>query len=127
LDARTPKVFLVEDDEAVRDSVRVLLESCGHEVHDYPSGEAFLADPGGGGAGCLITDMHMPGMSGLELIGATRSRSPCLPVIVITGRADARLIDRLRGAGAAAVFEKPVDDGALLQAIQDAVAPRASA
>jgi FixJ family two-component response regulator len=122
LDALAPRVFLVEDDAAVRDSVRTLLECYGIEVRDYASAQAFLADSAAGGPGCLITDMHMPGMNGLELLDTVRERALHLPVIVITGRADTRLINQLKNAGACAVFEKPIDDTTLLQAIQQAVA-----
>jgi len=64
----------------------------------------------------------MPGMNGLELLDTVRERALHLPVIVITGRADARLINQLKNAGACAVFEKPIDDTTLLQAIEQAVA-----
>jgi FixJ family two-component response regulator len=122
LDALAHRVFLVDDDAAVRDSIRTLLECCGLEVHDYASGPDFLADPRSSGPGCLITDVHMPGMNGLALIDAMRVRARRLPVIVITGRADPRLVARLKNAGACAIFEKPVDDTALLEAIEHAVA-----
>jgi two-component system response regulator FixJ len=127
LDAAAHTVFLVDDDEAVRDSIRTLLESCGFRVRDYASGPDFLADPDGAGPGCLITDMHMPGMNGLELIGAMQVRARRLPVIVITARADARLFARLRDAGASAVFEKPLDEESLLRAIEQVVGHAADA
>jgi two-component system CheB/CheR fusion protein len=122
LDALAAPVFLVDDDDAVRDSIRALLESYGLEVHDYPSGHAFLADPAVGDRGCLILDMHMPGMTGLEVLGFMRCSARRMPVIAITGRVDERLIERLRTAGACAVFEKPVDESVLLNAIERAVA-----
>ena len=122
MDARAHQVFLVDDDAAVRDSIRALLESYGIQVHDYASGADFLAEPRDNGCGCLIMDMHMPGMNGLELLGAMRAKAWWLPVIAITGKADAHLIANLRNAGACAVFEKPIDEAILLQAIENAVA-----
>jgi two-component system response regulator TtrR len=122
VDATASPVFLVDDDDAVRDSIRALLESYGLEVRDYASGMAFLADPVVGDRGCLILDMHMPGMTGLEVLEIMRRDARRLPVIAITGRADGRLVERLRTAGARAVFEKPIDDAVLMRAIEHAVA-----
>jgi two-component system CheB/CheR fusion protein len=122
VDARPHPVFLVDDDAAVRDSVRTLLECCGVTVRDYASGKEFLADPQSAGPGCLITDMYMPGMSGLELLQAMRDRGSHMPAIVITAHADERLLRRLREAGVSTVFEKPVDATLLLTEIERAAA-----
>jgi two-component system response regulator FixJ len=117
VDARVHPIFLVDDDDAVRHSMRTLLECCGVSVRGYASGQELLDDPDTSGGSCLITDMHMPGMNGLELLAALRNRGLHIPVIVMTAYVDERLAARLREAGVSAVFEKPVDATALLTAI----------
>ena len=115
-------VYVVDDDEAVRDSMRVLLESCGMEVRDYASAPDFLAQHDGAANACLLLDIHMPGMSGLELLEVLREKNSQLPVIAITGRSDAALRDRARLSGAFAVLDKPVSEDVLLQSMKDALA-----
>ena len=114
-------VHVVDDDEAVRDSTRILLESYGHPVQDYSSARAFLDANPKSPQGCLVLDIHMPGMSGLELLEEMRARKFSLPVIVITGRYDAALGARLREAGAMDVLMKPVDDAELKAKIDRAL------
>jgi two-component system response regulator FixJ len=111
-------VYVVDDDEGVRDSMRILLESCGMHVQDYGSARQFLDRGHNDSNACLILDIHMPGMSGLELLDVLREKGSGLPVIAITGRGDAPLRAQLARAGARAVFDKPVDDGALLKTIE---------
>jgi len=118
-----PIVYLVDDDSAVRDSLRVMLEAYGMVVKDYVSAPAFLAD-GERRHGCLILDLHMPEMSGLELLEVLREQGSELPVIVFTGRGDADLKERVEQAGALALFAKPVDVDALVQTIERALAPK---
>lgn len=85
------KVYVVDDDDAVRDSMRVLLESSGLDVRVYSSAQEFLAHVCKSPKGCLLLDLHMPGMSGVELLEALRMQGSRLPVVIITGRSDPML------------------------------------
>ena len=115
-------VHVVDDDDAVRDSMRILLESYGMEVRDYPSAQAFLAANRRPSAGCLLLDLHMPGMTGLELLEELRQAGSSLPVIIITGRSDSVLKERAVRAGAMALLDKPVDDDLLMDVLTHALA-----
>ena len=83
-----PTVFVVDDDEAVRISLKLLLKSVGRSVVDYASASAYLAAYQFERPGCLVLDIRMPGMSGLELIDAARALHPTLPVVIATGYAE---------------------------------------
>ena len=113
-----PTIYLVDDDPAVRDSLRTMLEAFGMEVRDYPSAKAFLADPYRNKRGCLVLDLHMPEMGGLELLDGLRQQGSSLPVIVFTGRGDVSLREYAERVGAVALLAKPVDTDLLLQTIQ---------
>jgi two-component system, LuxR family, response regulator FixJ len=114
------KVYVIDDDEAVRDSMRALLESFAIDVSDYPSAGDFLARVSGPTNGCMLLDLHMPEMSGLELLELMRRRGWDLPVIVITGRSDDLLKERALRAGVVAVLDKPVDESTLMNALNRA-------
>ena len=116
------KVHIVDDDDAVRDSMRVLLESLGFEVHDYTSAKDFLALRGVNSDGCLLLDLHMPVMSGIDLLEHMQTQGPKLPTIVITGRSDPALKERALRGGALELIDKPVADDALLDALSRAFA-----
>jgi len=116
------KVYVVDDDDAVRDSMRALLETLGMDVRDYPSAQEFLTDLCKCPEGCLLLDLHMPGMSGMELLEVLRTRSSRLPVIAITGRSDPLLKDRVMRSGALALLDKPVDEAMLMNALGRALA-----
>jgi len=113
-------VCVVDDDEAVRDSMRVLLESHGMTVRDYASARAFLAEdlPAGG---CLLLDLHMPEMTGLELLEKLRADHVGIPAIIMTGRSDAGLRARAQRAGVFAFLDKPVDEDELVDSIAHAM------
>jgi two-component system response regulator FixJ len=113
-----PTIYIVDDDSAVRDSLRALLEAFGMDVRDYGSAKAFLADPYGNKRGCLILDLHMPEMSGIELLEVLREKDSSLPVIMFTGRGDINLREHAERSGAIALLAKPVDTELLLQTIQ---------
>lgn len=113
-------VYIVDDDEAVRDSMRLLLESSGLLARDFASADLFLhADSAD--MGCLLLDLHMPGISGLELLRMIRARGISHPVIVISGRRDPVLDAEAWAAGASALLSKPFDDQQLLDLIQRAL------
>lgn len=111
-------VFVVDDDGVVRDSLRALLESAGHQVADYESADAFLENVSPTTVGCLVTDIRMPGMDGLALQQELIKREIKMPVIVITGHGDVTLAVRAMKAGALDFIEKPFDDETLLASIR---------
>jgi len=117
-----PTVHVVDDDEAVRDSLRILLESYGMNVRDYACAPDFLAANAQIIEGCLLLDLHMPGMTGLELLELLRKRGYHLPVVMITGRSDSVLREKALRAGAVTLLDKPVDDDLLLDSLNGALA-----
>jgi two-component system, LuxR family, response regulator FixJ len=122
-DAGGHLIYIVDDDDAVRDSLRLLLESNGIATRDYRSADDFL-QAGAADMACLLLDLHIPGMSGLELLRLLRARGMTLPVIIISGRRDGALEADVRAAGATAILSKPFDDQALLELVQEALAAR---
>jgi two-component system response regulator FixJ len=113
-------VYIVDDDESVRDSARALLESYDLLVEDFGSARAFLEVFDAGRRGCVLLDVNMPEMGGLELLELLRGRDIGIPVIVVSAQNDADVQARAKRAGAFAFFEKPVDD-ALIEAIGQAL------
>jgi len=118
-------VHLVDDDEAVRESLAALLDVHDFTVATYPSGEAFLASCPAGAAGCLLTDIRMPEMDGLALQERVAASYPDLSVIVMTGHADVPLAVRAMKAGAIDFIEKPFPAPAIVDAIERALAETA--
>ncbi|MBX3523390.1 MAG: response regulator [Xanthobacteraceae bacterium] len=115
-------VYVIDDDDAARDSLQFLLETAGLHAQTYETATAFLKNLPSPGSGCVITDVRMPGMTGIELLKTLKARAFPLPVIVITGHGDIPLaVDAMR-EGAADFLEKPYNDDALLQSIDRAVA-----
>ena len=113
-----PTVFVVDDDTAVRESLRWLIESVGLHVQTYASAREFLDAMEPAQTGCLVLDIRMPGMSGLELQEALAARASSLPVIIITGHGDVPMAVRAMKAGASDFIEKPFNDQMLLDRIQ---------
>jgi two-component system response regulator FixJ len=120
--AEAPLVHVVDDDEAVRDSLGMLLESAGLSVRTYDSATAFLGALPGIAAGCVLTDVRMPELDGLELQRRLAELGVRLPVIVMTGHADVPIAVQALKAGATDFLEKPFDDQQLLTAVADAMA-----
>ncbi|MCG6895787.1 MAG: response regulator transcription factor [Thiocapsa sp.] len=114
-------VFVVDDDQAMRTSLKWLIESTGMSVQTYESADAFLANYYPGRAGCLLLDVRMPGMSGLELQGHLARESYHLPVIIITGHGDVAMAVKAMKAGAVDFIEKPFHDEDLLRSIRRAL------
>jgi two-component system response regulator FixJ len=116
------RVYIVDDDEAVRDSLSVLLESKAYTVKSFGSAPEFLAAAASLPLGCLIIDIRMPEMDGLELQGHLIERTLNFPMIVITGHGDVRLAVRAMKAGAVDFIEKPFTAEAILVSLQAALA-----
>jgi RNA polymerase sigma factor (sigma-70 family) len=114
-------VFVVDDDQAMRHSLKWLIESVGLRVRTFGSAEDFLQTYYPGQAGCLLLDVRMPGMSGLELQSYLAREEICLPVIIITGHGDVAMAVKAMQAGAMDFIEKPFDDEALLTSIRKAL------
>ncbi|CAA7615739.1 Transcriptional regulatory protein FixJ [Candidatus Terasakiella magnetica] len=114
-------VHIVDDDEAIRGSLSMLLDAAGHETATYADAEIFLAQADLTGQGCVVADVRMPGMSGLELLRMLRSRDIDLPLIVITGHGDIAMAVSALKAGAADFIEKPFDDTLFLNSVNDAL------
>ena len=120
--AAEPLVTIVDDDPAARDSVAALVKSKGLGARMFASAEEFLAALDPAESGCLVVDVRMTGMSGVELQEALRARGVGWPVIVITGYGDVPTAVRAMKAGALTFLEKPCRTAELWSAIQDALA-----
>ncbi|HEV3415897.1 MAG TPA: response regulator [Pirellulales bacterium] len=116
-----PTVFVVDDDPAARGSVAALVASHGLAVESFASAEDFLAAYDPARRGCLIADVRMAGMSGLDLQQQLAAKGSTLPVIIITGFADIPMAVRAMQSGAITVLEKPCADKELWQSIQVAL------
>ncbi len=114
-------VFVVDDDEAMRSSLKWLIESMGMHVETYDSAQGFLDAYFPGRAGCLLLDVRMPGMSGLELQAYLARREQRIPVIIITGHGDVAMAVKAMKNGAVDFIEKPFDDEALIVSIRNAL------
>ncbi|WP_386883742.1 response regulator FixJ [Acetobacter persici] len=112
---------MIDDDEAVRESLAFLLLAAGHAARTHASADEFLAILDGVERGCIITDIRMPGMDGLALVGRLQKCATALPVIVITGHADVPLAVQAMKAGARDFIEKPFDDHTILGAVASAL------
>jgi len=115
-------VFLVDDEWAVRSGLGFVIGSVGIQVRAYESCEDFLEAYDGGESGCLVLDVRMRGMSGLELQQELRSRDWTIPVIVITGHGDVPMAVEAMQQGAVDFLEKPIREQVLLDSIQKAFA-----
>ncbi len=118
-------VYIVDDDDDVRDSLRALLESCNFTVLDFSSAGDFLIARRKRDGDCLLLDLHMPQIDGITVLAQMRAEGSELPAIVITGRSDPALKQRALQNGAFALFDKPVPEDVLLNAIDCAIASRA--
>jgi len=114
-------VFVVDDDQAMRTSLQWLIESTGLAVQTFESADVFLAEYVSGRAGCLLLDVRMPGMSGLELQSYLTRQGYRLPVILITGHGDVAMAVKAMKAGALDFIEKPFHDEDLLRSIHQAL------
>ncbi|WP_157220114.1 response regulator transcription factor [Flavisphingomonas formosensis] len=114
-------IAVVDDDPDVRGSLSSLLRSAGLASHGFACGEALLAWDGINLAACIVTDLHMPGMTGIELLHALAGRGWRRPAIMMTAYLTAKAREEAIDAGAVAVFAKPVDPDAFLDAVEHAI------
>jgi FixJ family two-component response regulator len=118
---KTATVFIVDDDPAVRDAIRWLMEQVKLKVQVFSSADEFLANYNPGTRGCIILDIRMPGMSGLELQERLKSTGNLFPIIIITGHGDVSIAVRAMKAGAVEFLQKPFNDQVLLDTVQSAL------
>lgn len=117
----TPTVFLIDDDPSVRQGLKFLIESASHRVLDFSSATEFLQHFDPSSPGCLVTDVRMPEMSGLELLSRVQQITEAIPTIVITGHGDVPMCVRAFQNGAFGFIEKPIDHQLLLETIDRAI------
>ena len=118
---KQPMILILDGDDGVRDSLRFLLECAGFKSLEFASCREFLDVDRSGDGDCLILDLHMPEMSGIELLEEMRRRGKALPAILITGRLDATLGERACAVGALAVVEKPYVAAEILNLVREAL------
>ena len=116
-----PIIYVIDDDDAVRQSLEFLLKTAGITVHGFESAKAFLEVLPKIGSGCIITDVRMPEITGIDLLRRVKEINPDLPVIVITGHGDISLAVDAMKIGAVDFLEKPFDDDLLLAAVRSAL------
>jgi two-component system, LuxR family, response regulator FixJ len=115
-----PVVHVIDDDDAVRESLSFLLETADYAARAYDSAVSFLAELDAAEFGCIVTDMRMPGMSGLELVRTLNQRECTMPVIVITGHGDVPLAVEAMREGVVDFIEKPFADATILASLSRA-------
>lgn len=123
--ASDPIVYVIDDDDSARHSLEFLLDVAGIRVRSFPSADAFIAASPPLAGACIVTDVRMPGMNGIQLVEELKKHESAAPVIVITGHADVPLAIQAMKAGVADFIEKPFDDEIMLAAIRKALARQA--
>src|SRR5262245_33749138 len=121
MNEKNPLVFVVDDDASIRDSLSDLIGSAGLNVHTFASAQEFLASPRPDAAGCLVLDVNLPGLSGLDLQQELAKLGVQIPIIFITGHGDIPMTVRAMKAGAVEFLTKPFRDEDLLNAIDQAI------
>src|SRR5262252_5672300 len=113
-------ISIVDDDALARDGIRELVESLGYEARTFISAEHFLESDATAATACLITDLQMPGLNGLELQEALRSQGCCIPIILITAFPNEKYRNRALEGGALGFLSKPFDETSLIQCLTTA-------
>jgi len=122
MSGRSPIVFVVDDDSSVRRSLARLLKSAGHEVAVFASAQEFLRHEGDYGPGCLVLDLQLPGLSGLDLQAELAAAGRTIPIVFITGHGDIPSSVKAMKGGAVDFLPKPVQAKVLLDAVRQAIA-----
>ena len=120
-------VYIVDDDAGVRMSLELVMESASLAVRGYASGEEFLASFDRERPGCLVLDLRMPGLSGIDVLQRLRGDHNEMPAIIISGHADVKATVRSMKLGAIDVLQKPFEPGELLEAVRDGIQKSISA
>ncbi len=115
-------MFVIDDQAAIRQALGEMLRVFGYSVRTFESADAFLAALEGGETGCIVADVRMPGIDGIELVRELARRASALPVVLISGHADVPMAVAAIKAGAEDFIEKPIDDVHLLAAINRSLA-----
>jgi two-component system response regulator FixJ len=121
MDVTTATVHVVDDEPAVRDGLKFLLESVGRSVRCYGDAASFLTEYTAGAPGCLVLDVRLPDVSGLELQDMLAARGIHLPVIVITGKGDVTMAVRAMKGGAVDFLEKPFNEQVFLERVEQCI------
>jgi two-component system response regulator FixJ len=116
--------YIVDDDDDVRDSMAALLESADIAVRAYASGRTFLKDFDSSAGGCIILDLHMPGLSGFQVLDTLQARGSAIPVLLFSGRTDLTLQEFARRSGAVTLLTKPVAHEELIALVRSLLAGR---
>ena len=122
---RVPMISVVDDDEAVRVSIGALVRSLGRVAQTFASAEDFLNSAEAQATDCLIADVQMPGMTGIELQQALATAGRKVPIIFITAFPDNRIREQVLAAGAVCLLSKPCDGDTLVNSIESVLASRA--
>jgi FixJ family two-component response regulator len=116
-----PVIAIVDDDESFREALERFLGTFAFRIHTFASGEDFLESGDVRSVACLLLDVAMPGMSGLEVVQQLRARGLRIPTVFVTAHADGEVIQHLVAAGAIAILQKPVDRQRLVGLVQSVV------
>jgi FixJ family two-component response regulator len=116
------QISIVDDDQSFGDSMRRLLESLGYSVVVFPSAAQFLASPQLAATACLVADIHMPEMTGVELYNHLIERGHMIPTILVTAYPDDRVMERMLNLGVECYLPKPLVEAALINCLRSAVA-----
>ena len=120
--AKQSLISIVDDDQSFRDSLRRLLGSLGYAVVTFPSAAAFLASPRLAATDCLVADVHMPDMTGVELYGHLVVTGRAIPTILVTGYPDDRVRKHMLSQGVGGYLHKPLEEAVLIDCLRAAVA-----
>ncbi|HZD90076.1 MAG TPA: response regulator FixJ [Pseudolabrys sp.] len=116
-----PVIYVIDDDDAVRQSIEFSMKTVGITVRGFESGKAFFEALPGIDRGCVVTDVRMPGVTGIDVLRKVHETKPDLPVIVVTGHGDVPLAVEAMKLGAIDFLEKPFDDDLLIQSVRSAL------
>jgi FixJ family two-component response regulator len=120
---RDLEIAVIDDDQSFRVALVESLSSLGYEADGYASAEDYIGLIGGKSFDCVVTDIHMPGMSGLELLKCLAAQGSTIPIVLITARSDTNLEAKAAAAGAACLLRKPFEINDLIECIEGAVKP----